>query len=127
MELKTNLTTPIFIQIAEMIEDQILKKIIEEQERVYSTNELATLLHVNPATARKGLNLLVNEEIIYKKRGIGMFVKEGATQIIKTKRMNSFFQDYIIKMMQEAEKLGLNKEDIIESIKSYPGGIDNNE
>ncbi len=127
MELKTNLTTPIFIQIAEMIEDQILKKIIEEQERVYSTNELATLLHVNPATARKGLNLLVNEEIIYKKRGIGMFVKEGATQIIKTKRMNSFFQNYIIKMMQEAEKLGLNKEDIIESIKSYPGGIDNNE
>lgn len=127
MELKTDITTPIFIQIAEMIEDQILKKIIKEEEKVYSTNELSKLLHVNPATARKGLNLLVDEEIIYKKRGVGMFVKEGATQIIKSKRMNDFFQNYIIKMMQEADKLGLSKEKIIEIIKSYSGGSDSNE
>ena len=127
MELKTDLTTPIFIQIAEMIEDQILKNIIKEEEKVYSTNELSTLLHVNPATARKGLNLLVDEEIIYKKRGVGMFVKEGATEIIKSKRMNNFFQNYIIEMMQEGEKLGLSKEEIIEIIKSYSGGTDKNE
>ena len=80
MELKNDSTTPIYIQIAELIEDQILEGIIKEEEQVYSTNELSSLLQVNPATARKGLNLLVDEGILYKKRGVGMFVKPGATE-----------------------------------------------
>lgn len=125
MELKTDSTKPIFIQIAEIIEDQILKSIIKEEEQVYSTNELSTLLQVNPATARKGLNLLVNKEIIYKKRGVGMFVKTGAVEIIKTSRLDSFFKNYIIKMVNEGEKLGINRDEMIKMIQSYSGGANN--
>lgn len=125
MELKTDSTKPIFIQIAEIIEDQILKSIIKEEEQVYSTNELSTLLQVNPATARKGLNLLVGKEIIYKKRGVGMFVKTGAVEIIKTSRLDSFFKNYIIKMINEGEKLGVNREEMIKMIQSYSGGANN--
>src|SRR5690554_321952 len=105
-----------------MIEDQILRKIVKEGEKVYSTNELSVLLHVNPATARKGLNLLVNEGIIYKKRGVGMFVKKGAVEKIKYKRGESFFNDFILTMLQEGEKIGIDKKEIIEMIKSYKGG-----
>lgn len=123
MKLKNDSTTPIYIQIAELIEDQILKKIIKEEEQVYSTNELSALLHVNPATARKGLNLLVDEGIIYKKRGVGMFVKKEATRIIKAKRITNFFGDYILEMLQEGEKLGISKTEIIELIKSYKGEV----
>lgn len=119
-------TVPIYIQIAEIIKDQILEHIIEEGEKVYSTNELSVLLKVNPATARKGLNLLVDEGIVYKKRGVGMFVKEGAADKIKSNRTEKFFKDYIINMIREAEKLGINKKEIIKMIKSYSGEVVNN-
>ncbi|MFI5359442.1 MAG: GntR family transcriptional regulator [Halanaerobiales bacterium] len=121
MELKNDSTTPIYIQIAELIEDQILEGIIKEEEQVYSTNELSSLLQVNPATARKGLNLLVDEGILYKKRGVGMFVKPGATKMIKAKRKESFFTDYIQEMLLEGAKLGISKEEIIKMIKEYEG------
>lgn len=127
MELKNESTVPIYIQIANMIEDQILEEILEEEEQVYSTNELSVILHVNPATARKGLNLLVDEGILYKKRGLGMFVKKGAVEIIKSKRKNSFFNKYIPRIIQEGEKLGITKREIIEMIKSYQGGGGSNE
>ncbi|WP_066503263.1 GntR family transcriptional regulator [Abyssisolibacter fermentans] len=125
MELKTDSTIPIFIQIADMIEDQILKNIIKEEEKVYSTNELSTLLHVNPATARKGLNILVDENIVYKKRGVGMFVKEGAVDLIKLKRKKNFMNDFIIKLLQEGEKLGISKDEIINMINNCTGGFKN--
>lgn len=76
----------IYIQIKEMIESDILRDILLEEERVPSTNELAKLYAINPATAAKGVNLLVDEGILYKKRGIGMFVAEGAKERIMKKR-----------------------------------------
>ena len=119
LKIRSESTTPIYMQIAELIEDQILKGIIKEGEQVYSTNELSYLLHVNPATARKGLNLLVDGGIIYKKRGVGMFVSSGATEMIKEKRTNSFFNDYILEMLREGDKLGVDRDEIIKMIKSY--------
>ena len=68
----------IYIQIKEMIENDILRDILLEEERVPSTNELAKAYAINPATAAKGVNLLVDEGILYKKRGIGMFVAGGS-------------------------------------------------
>ncbi|ACL69209.1 GntR family transcriptional regulator [Halothermothrix orenii] len=122
MELKNDSNIPIYIQIANMIEDQILERTLEEDEKVYSTNELSVLLHVNPATARKGLNLLVNEGILYKKRGVGMFVKKGAVEIIKSKRKTSFFNEYIPEIIREAKKLEIGKDELIDMIKSCEGG-----
>ena len=68
----------IYIQISEMIENDILRDILLEEEKVPSTNDLARLYSINPATAAKGINLLVDSGILYKKRGIGMFVMSGA-------------------------------------------------
>lgn len=80
----------IYIQISEMIENDILRDILCEEERVPSTNELAKLYAINPATAAKGINILVEAGIVYKKRGIGMFVAKGAKEVIqkKTKKMH---------------------------------------
>ena len=85
----------IYIQIKEMIESDILRDILLEEERVPSTNELAKLYAINPATAAKGVNLLVDEGILYKKRGIGMFVAEGAKEQIMKKKKEHFYDDYI--------------------------------
>ncbi len=113
----------IYLQIKEMIENDILRDILLENERVPSTNELAKFYSINPATAAKGINLLVNEEILQKKRGIGMFVAEGAKEKIMEKRKRNFYDDYVRSLLAEAGSLGITKRELIEMIeRSETGG-----
>ena len=113
----------IYIQIKEKIENDILRDIIQEEEKVPSTNELAKIYTINPATAAKGINLLVDEGILYKKRGIGMFVADGAKQMIVSKRKKSFYDTYIKSLLQEAEGLGITKQEVIAMIQDgHEGG-----
>lgn len=106
----------IYLQIREMIERDILRDILLEEERVPSTNELAKLYAINPATAAKGVNLLVDEGILYKKRGIGMFVAAGAKTAIRNKRKERFFDDYVKGLLSEAASLGISREELIDMI-----------
>ena len=111
----------IYLQIKEMIENDIIRDILLEEERVPSTNDLAKLYAINPATAAKGVNLLVDEGILYKKRGIGMFVASGAKQVIVRKRKERFFDDYIRSLLTEAASLGITKEELIDMIAAGKG------
>ena len=111
-----------YLQIKEMIENDILRDILLENERVPSTNELAKFYSINPATAAKGINLLVNEEILQKKRGIGMFVAEGAKEKIMEKRKRNFYDDYVRSLMAEAGSLGITKRELLEMIESSETG-----
>lgn len=106
----------IYIQIKEMIEKDILRNILLEEERVPSTNELAKLYAINPATAAKGVNLLVDEGVLYKKRGIGMFVATGAKKQIMEKRKKNFYDDYVKSLMAEARSLGITRQELIAMI-----------
>lgn len=106
----------IYIQIKEMIEDDILRDVLLEKERVPSTNELARLYAINPATAAKGVNLLVDEGILYKKRGIGMFVATGAKAQIQGKRREQFYDNYVKSLMAEAMSLGITKKELVAMI-----------
>ena len=108
----------IYLQIAEMIETDILRDILLEEERVPSTNELAKLYAINPATAAKGVNILVDEGVLYKKRGIGMFVSAGAKEAILSQRKNEFYDNYVKKLLEEAASIGLGKEEVIQLIQS---------
>ena len=108
----------IYLQIAEMIETDILRDILLEEERVPSTNELAKLYATNPATAAKGVNILVDEGVLYKKRGIGMFVSAGAKEAILSRRKNEFYDNYVKKLLEEAASIGLGKEEVIQLIQS---------
>lgn len=112
----------IYLQIKEMIENDILRDILLEEERVPSTNELAKLYAINPATAAKGINLLVDEAIVYKKRGIGMFVASGAKESIRRKRRESFYDTYVRGLLTEAESLGITRDDLIAMILSAKNG-----
>ena len=112
----------IYIQIKEMIESDILRDILLEEERVPSTNELAKLYAINPATAAKGVNLLVDEGILDKKRVIGMFVAEGAKERIMKKKKEHFYDDYIKSLMAEARNLGITKQELIAMIEESAEG-----
>ena len=112
----------IYLQISEMIENDILRDILLEEERVPSTNELAKIYTINPATAAKGVNILVDSGVLYKKRGIGMFVSVGAKEIIRKKRKSEFYDNYVRKLLQEAAALGISREELLEMIDEDKGG-----
>ena len=122
--MKPELSTKkaIYVQIAECIEDDILQSKIEEEKQVPSTHQIAQMYCINPATAAKGINLLVNKGILYKKRGIGMFVSEGAAEKIRTKRHATFSEKYIIPLLNEARNLGISKVQITEMLEKAKAG-----
>lgn len=115
---------PIYLQIAEGIEDAILSGAFPEETQVPSTTEISVTYKINPATVLKGMNLLVDEHILYKKRGVGMFVSQGAGEKILSKRRQAFYDAYVVKLLQEAEKLHITKEYLIEMIKGGNGHAD---
>jgi DNA-binding transcriptional regulator YhcF (GntR family) len=110
-------TRPIFQQIAELIENDIIAGVLPEESQVPSTNEFAAFHRINPATAGKGVNLLVDAGILYKKRGIGMFVAPGARARLITQRQHQFTETYIRPLLLEAEKLGITPEQVATMIR----------
>ena len=117
MKLEFDTEKSIYLQIAETIEDDILREVIEEEAQVPSTNQMASMYRINPATAAKGINMLVSEGILYKQRGIGMFVSTGAVEKIKNKRKSVFYGKYVIPLLDEASSLGISKDELLEMIK----------
>ena len=107
---------PIFLQILERIEDDIIEGGLAEESQIPSTNQFAAFYKINPATAAKGVNLLVDEGILYKKRGIGMFVAEGAREKVINKRKEQFFEQYVITMIHEAKKLGITADQLTDMV-----------
>ncbi|MHA7176673.1 GntR family transcriptional regulator [Arthrobacter sp. Sr24] len=103
-----NDSKPIFVQIAEMIEGDIVDGLLSEEAQVPSTNEFAAFHRINPATAAKGVNVLVDNGILYKKRGIGMFVSTGARAVLVDKRRADFYEQFLQPLVREARKLGID-------------------
>ena len=96
---------PIFQQIAEQLEEAILSGAYPEDSVQY---------RINPATALKGINLLVDAGLLYKKRGVGMFVASGAREKLRQSRRERFYQDYVQRMVREARNLGLTDQELLE-------------
>jgi DNA-binding transcriptional regulator YhcF (GntR family) len=111
---------PIFVQIAEQIENDILDGAIGEETQVPSTNEFAAFYRINPATAGKGVNRLVEDGILYKKRGIGMFVAPGARQRLVGKRTHQFRDRFVAPLLVEAAKLGIEPAQVAQMIETTP-------
>ena len=96
------------------MEDAIFTGAFPEETQVPSTTEISASLKVNPATVLKGMNLLADEGLLYKKRGLGLFVKEGAVEKIRKKRQQQFYEKYVVPLLAEACKLKLTREEIME-------------
>lgn len=102
----------IYQQIAALIEDGILSGEYPEAAQVPSTNEISRVFNVNPATAAKGINQLVDQGLLYKKRGIGMFVAQGAHDALLQSRRAVFYQKDAADFVNQAKKLGISKEEL---------------
>ena len=116
MKLNLDQEKPIFIQIAEGIEEGILTGAFPEESQIPSITEISVNYKINPATALKGINLLVDEGIVFKKRGVGMFVAEGAVGKLQKKRQDQFYDNYVSRLVEEAKRLGITSDEIIAMI-----------
>ena len=105
---------PIYIQIAEWMETEILNGNFEQDEKVYSQYKLAEMFTINPATAAKGLNLLADEGILYNKRGLGKFVTKQAKVLILNKRKNQTLKGLIEETVIEAVQLNVSEQELID-------------
>ncbi|WP_431711742.1 GntR family transcriptional regulator [Glutamicibacter uratoxydans] len=111
-----NDSKPIFMQIAELIEGDIVSGVLAEESQVPSTNEFAAFYRINPATAAKGVNRLVENGLLYKKRGIGMFVAQGARNQLLAARRQQFHEQFIRPLTAEAAKLGIGVAELVSMI-----------
>lgn len=112
MNFNFNSIEPIYLQVSEQIEDAIFTGTFAEGERVPSTTEISKQYRINPATVLKGMNLLVAADLLEKRRGLGMFVKSGAQERVTQRRQDMFYKNYIVSLVQEAQKLGLTEEQL---------------
>lgn len=108
--------SPIYLQIAEQIKNDIVTGALAEDEQVMSTNQYAAFYRINPATAAKGFAQLVDEGVLYKKRGIGMFVSPDARKLLRTGRRDSFFTEVVDPMIREARAVGVPLTEIVEYV-----------
>ena len=121
MKRKLDDSKPLFLQIKDRIEDQIVNRQLKEHEQIPSTTQLVNFYKVNHLTVAKGVNLLVEEGIVYKKRGEGMFVAAGAREKLLKQRRERFVDEYVVPLVEEAGKLGISDEEIFQLIKEIKG------
>ncbi|MDD7928377.1 GntR family transcriptional regulator [Microbacterium thalli] len=108
---------PLFLQIAERVEDSIVDGSLAEDTRAPSTNELAAFYRINPATAAKGITMLVDKGVLVKRRGIGMFVAEGARHQLRAERRAAFADRFIQPLLAEARTLGLTPDELAQLVR----------
>ena len=113
--------SPIYQQIADKIKDDILGGALREDEQIMSTNQYAAFYRINPATAAKGFHQLIDEGVIYKRRGIGMFVRPDAREQLRSQRRNRFFDEVVDRMVAEARVIGIPLGDVLKHIEESGG------
>ena len=111
--------SPIYRQIADRIKADVLSGALRSDEQVMSTNQYAAFYRINPATAAKGLNQLVTDGVLYKRRGVGMFVASGARNQLLERRRTEFADQYVRPLMTEAHKLGISPRELTTMITSW--------
>src|SRR6201986_4194146 len=115
--------TPLFTQIAERLAAEIADGGLAEGERVPSTNELAAFYRINPATAAKGINMLVDDGVLEKRRGVGMFVAAGAREQLLAMRRKLFAEQYVDPLVAEANRLGIDGDTLVSLVRE--AGVSN--
>jgi len=113
--------SPIYQQIADRIKDDVLRGVLQPDEQVMSTNQYAAFYRINPATAAKGFHQLIDEGVLYKRRGVGMFVHPDAPAALRGQRRNRFFTDVVDPMITEAQAIGISLDDVITHIRTQKG------
>ncbi|GAA1623311.1 GntR family transcriptional regulator [Georgenia ruanii] len=104
---------PIYVQIAQQIRAEILAGTLPEEGQVMSTTQYATTYRINPATAAKAFAELVDEGLLYKRRGVGMFVASGARERLLDQHRQTFFAEVLDPALAQADLLGIGVDELV--------------
>jgi GntR family transcriptional regulator len=118
---------PIYVQISEWLENEILCGNIKENKKIYSQYQLAEMFNINPATAAKGINILADQNILYKKRGLGMFLAANAKEKIQYRRKNYTLKRLVDEVVVEARRLGVHEGELISMMRDAKKELDEHE
>lgn len=110
--------SPIYRQIADRIKADVAAGRLAPDTQVMSTNQYAAFYGINPATAARAFAQLVDEGVLYKRRGVGMFVASGARETLLGARRTSYFDEVLAPALDEAETIGIAPEDILAFVKN---------
>lgn len=113
--------SPIYRQIADQVKADVVSGTLDGDEQVMSTNQYAAYYRINPATVAKAFQQLVDEQVLYKKRGIGMFVSPTARDTLRAQRRERFFSDVVDPMVAEAKAVGIPIGEILARIERLAG------
>jgi len=108
---------PLFQQVASLLEEAILSGAYPEETQIPSVADISVNLQINPATANKGVNLLVERGLLLKRRGLGMFVSRGAREALQKERRDMFYEDFMLPMLEEAKRLGIEEQELLLMLK----------
>ena len=111
-----NESQPVFIQIMEIIESDIITGVYKTDDLIISTTQISKVYSVNPTTAVKAISKLTDAGILYKKRGIGMCVAEGAREKITKRRRGVFLKQMVPEVLAEAKRLGITLDELIKEM-----------
>ena len=113
--------SPIYRQIADQVKAEVVSGALGGDEQVMSTNQYAAYYRINPATVAKAFQQLVDEQVLYKRRGIGMFVSPTARDALRAQRRETFFSDVVDPMVAEAKAVGIPIDEVVARIKQLDG------
>lgn len=112
--------SPIYRQIADQLRDDIISGLLADDEQVMSTNQYAAYHRINPATVAKAFQELVEDGLLYKRRGLGMFVAPGAGERLRAERRARFLDDVLTPVIEQADRLAIPRDELIAAIRSHP-------
>ena len=116
--------SPIYRQIADQVKAEVVSGTLDGDQQVMSTNQYAAFYRINPATVAKAFQQLVDEQVLYKKRGIGMFVSPTARDALRARRRETFFSDVVDPMVAEAKAVGVPIAEVVARIERLAGKED---
>ena len=109
--------SPIYRQIADQIKEDVVRGVLADNAQIMSTNQYAASFRINPATAAKAFQELIDEGVLYKRRGVGMFVQPGAREKLLAQRRKRFFEDVVDPVAEQAAVLGIDVDDIVRRLR----------
>ncbi len=122
MTITFNQNTPIYLQVARMIRDAILTGDLSEGEAIPSVRRISVEHSLNPQTVLNATQTLVSQDVLEKRRGLGIFVKEGARQRLLDQELEIFITDEIPALTERARLLGVSTQEIVKLIKQKSKG-----
>jgi GntR family transcriptional regulator len=127
MDLEWNDNQPIYRQLRDHVVAMILDGVLQEGDPLPSVRNVAAEYRVNPLTVLKSYQQLVDDQLVEKKRGLGMFIKNGARNLLLQGERQKFLSEQWPKVRATIQRLGLKPEELLDAAANHRPDPDTSE